>query len=187
MSDNDNDTDPGTGDADDAAATAAATPASKAAKDPVSLLTSRLNGQTAKVGELTGQITVKDAALEAQAKIIADLQSGKTTADEAATARVNAANAELAKERAERRTDSLKTRFPETFSVLGEAAFALEETALAANEARLLGDGGSDEPPTPLRHNESRSGAPKGGDAKPETAADVAARLMATPVPWATN
>lgn len=181
MSDTDNDTNDGAAGDADAAATAAAA-ASKAASDPVSLLTSRLNGQTAKVGELTGQKKAADEALAAALAKIADLESGKVTADEAATARVNAANAELAKERNERRTDSLKARFPETFSVLGEAAFALEETALAANEARLLGDEG--ETPTPLRHNETRTGATKGADAKPETAADVRARLEATPFPW---
>lgn len=169
----------GTGAPDDADASAGA----KDGKDPVSLLTSRLNGQTAKVGELTGTIKAKDEALTAALQKIADLESGKVSADEAATARVAAAEAALTKERNERRVDSLKTRFPESFSVLGDAAFGLDEAALAANEARLLGDGGDNEPPTPLRHNETRIGAPASA-AKPETAADVRARLESTPLPW---
>ncbi len=186
MSDNDNDTQSGAAGAPDADANAAAADGAKEPKDPVSLLTSRLNGQTAKVGELTTQKTAAETALAAALARVTELESGKVSADEAATARVAAAEAALTKERNERKTDSLKARFPESFSVLGDAAFSLDETALAANEARLLGDGGStdEEPPTPLRHNETRSGAPKGGAAKPETAADVRARLEATPIPW---
>lgn len=186
MSDKDNDTGSGAaGDPDDDAGAAAAA-GSKEPKDQVSLLTSRLNGQTAKVGELTTQKTAAETALASALERIAAFEAGKVSADEAATARVAAAEAALTQERNQRKADSLKARFPETFSVLGDAAFTLAEDALAANEARLLGEGGEDnDPPEPLRHNETRSGAAKGGAAKPETAADVAARLIATPVPWA--
>jgi hypothetical protein len=187
MTDIANDTQSGAdGDPEDAGANAPAGEGSKSTQDPVSLLTSRLNGQTAKVGELTGQLSAKDQALKDALARIADLETGKVSAEEAATARVAAAQAELERERNERRADSLKTRFPETFSVLGDAAFALEESALAANEARLLGDEGEGEsdPPTPLRHNENRSGAPKGGKEAERTAADVRATLEATPLPW---
>lgn len=170
------------GDATAADAQASADAASKVPNE-VSLLTSRLNGQTAKVGELTGTLKAKDEALAAALKRVADLEAGTVSADEAAKAQVAAAKAELESERRERRVDSLKTRFPESFSVLGDAAFSLDETSLAANEARLLGDAGGDEPPTPLRHNETKSSAP--AKAKEESAKDVEARLLATPVPWA--
>lgn len=152
--------------------------------DPVSLLTSRLNGQTAKVGELTTTLSAKEEALKAALQRVADLESGKVSAEDAAKAQVEAMRAELEAERRSRRVDSLKSRFPETFSVLGEAAFSLDEAALASNEARLIGGSGGQEPPQPLRHNETRTGAPKQA-AKEKSAADYRAELLATPVPWA--
>lgn len=185
MSDNANNdtTTSATGDAGAEGATAPAAAASTAGQDPVSLLTSRLNGQTAKVGELTAQKKAAEDALEAALKRVADLEAGTVSAEEAAKAQVAAAQAELAKERTARRIDGLKSRFPETFSELGEdVAAVMDETKLAAIEARLTGDAGGDEPPTPLRHNETKSGTRT--PAKEETAADVEARLLSMNTPW---
>jgi len=156
---------------------------SQGGQDPVSLLTSRLNGQTAKVGELTGTLKAKDEALAAALARVAELEAGTVSADEAAKAQVAAAQAELERERRERRIEGLKSRFPETFSELGEdVATVMDETKLAAIEARLTGAEGGDEPPTPLRHNETKTGTKT--PAKEETAADVEARLMSMNSPW---
>jgi hypothetical protein len=57
-----------------------------------------------------------------------------------------------------------------------------DEVRLAKFEALLAED--EETPPTPLRHNESRSGSPKGSAAKEESAADIRARLESTPLPW---
>jgi hypothetical protein len=171
---------------DDAASAASANGSTSEGND-LAVWQSRLNGQTAKVGELTNANKALIAERETLLQQVADLQAGKVSADEAATARVKAAEEALARERNERRTDSLKARFPETFGVLGDAAFSLDEAALAANEARLLGDTGGEEPPTPLQHNAARTGASATRQAKEETAADVRARLEAMPLPegWA--
>lgn len=182
------DTDTGTGSADDGAndgGDASGAPAN-AGKDQVSLLTSRLNGQTAKVGELTRLLTEKDSSITALQARITEFEGGKVSADEAANARVAAIQKELDNERAARKTDTLKARFPETFSVFGDTASTFSEEVLAASEARLKGageaDGGSaDEPPTPQRHNESKtSGA---AAQKPETLADMEAKVLATATP----
>lgn len=190
----DGNTDTGTGaagtDANDGSAGAGAAGASgQGGADQVSLLTSRLNGQTAKVGELTRQATEKDSTIAALQARIAEFEAGKVSADEAANARVAAIQKELENERASRKTDTLKARFPETFAVFGDTASTFTEDVLAASEARLVKGGGAEsgednEPPTPQTHNESRSASSGTGKAaKPETAADVRARLEATPWP----
>lgn len=177
-------------DANDGAAGAAAAGASgSGTPDQVSLLTSRLNGQTAKVGELTRQLGEKDSAITALQAQIDAFEKGKVGADEAAKAQVAAIQKVLDEERAARRTDGLKARFPETFAVFGDTASTFTEDVLAASEARLVKGGGAaeseeDEPPTPQTHNESRSASMGAGKAaKPETAADIRARLEATPWP----
>ena len=157
----------------------ASTDGSKSDGD-ASLWQSRFNGLNAKLGETTGQLK---AANDAKAKAEADLEAlrtGTVTADEAAKAQVAAVKAELEAERQARAVETLKARFPETFEVFGDTAATFTADVLAASEARLAG-GGDD--PTPLRHNESRSGSK--APAKEETAADVEARLMSTKVPWA--
>lgn len=153
--------------------------------DEVSLWRSRFNGQTAKVTELTKaqeQTNARIASLEAE---LAKAREASASADEAAKALVAQARAELEQERSARRIDSLKARFPETFTLLGDAAAGLTEENLAANEARLTGTAGSTEPPTPLRHNESKtSGGATGGQKKERTAADIRAELESMPSPW---
>jgi len=182
------DTDTGDGAADDGAndgGNASGAPA-KGTQDQVSLLTGRLNGQTAKVGELTRQLAEKDSALTALQARITEFESGKVSADEAANARVAAIQKELDTERAARKTDTLKARFPETFSVFGDTASTFTEDVLASSEARLTGagdggEGGSAEPPTPGVHNESKTGKP--AEKKPESLEDMKARIIATPLP----
>lgn len=145
-----------------------------------SLWQSRFNGLNAKYGTTQAELR---AEREAREKIAAELEavrSGKVSADEAAQAKVNEVLTELQAERTARKVESLKAKFPETFDVFGETAATFEESVLAASEARLAG-GGDD--PTPLRHNESRSGSTR-KPAQEETAADVEARLMSMKVPW---
>lgn len=179
-----NDTTTGTSETPDdaaAAAAAAASAGSGSGTDEVSLLRSRLNGQTAKVGELTNAQTAAQARIQQLEADLAAARGEKVTADEAAKALVEASKAELAAERAARVLEAKKARFPESFALLGDAAAALGETELAANEARLLGDG---EPPVPLKHNESKSSAASnGGEKKAKSAADLTAELLAMPVP----
>lgn len=164
----------------DAAATAATGAASTPEQDPVALLTSRLNGQTAKVNTLLAE---KQAALD-EAKTLREAleatRSEKVSVDEAAKALVAGKDTELQAERAARRADSLKLRFPETFSVLGDkVAVGLDESALAANEARLTAGSGT---PTPTQHSEHRSSA-GAGTPHEETAAEAIARLEKMPMP----
>lgn len=149
---------------------------------------SRFNGLNGKFGVVSNELKAEKEARARLEAEIADLRSGKTTADEAAKAQVASIQAELAKERAERALENRKAKFPETFrDVENEADLAalavMSDAQLAALEARLAG-GESPEGGTPLKHNESRISA---GAKKPaeETAADVEARLMATPLPWA--
>lgn len=171
----------------DDAATAASKGGSQGGQDQVSLLTSRLNGQTAKVGELTGTIKAKDARISELETALEDLRTGKVSSEDAAKAQVDSIQKLLDAERAGRRTDALKGRFPEAFSELGDdIAAVMDETKLAAIEARLTGsagESGEDEPPTPLRHNETKTGGTS-KVAKEETAADVEARLLSMPAPW---
>jgi cell wall-associated NlpC family hydrolase len=163
----------------DAAATAAAGAASTPEQDPVALLTSRLNGQTAKVNTLLAE---KQAALD-EAKTLREAleatRSEKVSADEAAKALVAEANKAIEIERTAHRADTLKVRFPETFAVLGDAAMALTEANLAANEARLTAGSGT---PTPTQHSEHRSSA-GAGTPHEETAAEAIARLEKMPMP----
>jgi len=180
-----NDKDAGTGSAgdpaDDASEDAGAAGSTGGAVD-ASLLLSRLNGQTAKVGELTNAQKADRARIKELEAALTEAQGGTASADEAAKALVAAKQKELDDERAARRLDGLKGRFPETFTEVGDAAASLlTETQLAALEARLTGDEG--EPPTPGRHNESKTA--KGSEAakKEETGDEIAARLLKMPVP----
>ena len=154
-------------------------------QDPVSLLTSRLNGQTAKVGELTNLLKKAQDDATALAARVKAFEEGKVGADEAATARVATLQQELEAERTARRVETLKSRFPETFTVLGDqVAAVMDESALAAAEARLQGTAAPAEPPTPERHGEARGGQQSAGNrTKPQTASDIEARLLSLPLP----
>lgn len=185
MPDN-NDTTNGAAGTPPADASTDATAAGSGQPDEVSLWRSRFNGQTAKVTELTKAQEQTNARISDLEKQLTAAQASTASADEAAKALVAAAQAELANERSARRLDGLKARFPETFTLLGDAAAGLTEENLAANEARLTGGAtaGSTEPPTPLRHNESKTSGGATGKAKQESAADIKARLESMPSPW---
>ena len=187
MTDTANDTQAGaTGTPDGADASASASQGSQGS-DQVSYWQGRFNGQTAKVGELTGQIKAKDSRISELEAALNDALTGKVSAEDAAKTLVAKMQKELEQERTGRRTDTLKTRFPEAFGELGDdIASVMDESKLAAIEARLKGGAPveDDEPPTPLRHNETRNGATRGGQAQEESAADVKARLISSPMPW---
>lgn len=151
---------------------------SNAAGD-ASLWQSRFNGLNAKLGETVGAKQAAEAERDRLAKELEALRTGTVSADEAAKAQVEAIRKELENERQARQVEALKARFPETFEVFGDTAATFAPDVLAASEARLLGEGNE---PSPLRHNESRSGTKQ--PAKEETAADVEARLLATKLPW---
>lgn len=154
------------------------------ASGDASLWESRFKGLQGKFDATQNQLKAEQ---EKAAKLAADieaLRTGKVSAEEAAQAQVNQIKQELEAERTARKIEGLKTRFPEAFGELGdEIAAVMDETRLAAIEARLAG-GESPEGGTPLKHNESRISA---GAKKPaeETAADVEARLLSMPLPWA--
>ena|SRR5690349_13933421 len=149
-----------------------------------SLWESRFKGLNAKYGEEKTQFTAIAKENETLRKQIDDLQNGKVSAEEAAQAQVDRIKQELEAERNQRRIDSLKTRFPETFEVFGDTAASFDEATLAASEARL---GGAESPagePTPRKHNESRSGTPTRKPESEKTAADIEAELLSMKVPW---
>lgn len=176
MSINDSETSEETTGADDA---------SSSAGGDASLWESRFKGLQSKFEATQTQLK---AEAEAKAKALADLEAirtGKVSSEQAAQAQVDAIKAELETERKQRRVDSLKSKFPEAFSELGDdIASVMDETRLASVEARLAG-GESPEGGTPRKHNESRT---QSGTKRPaeESAADIEARLLSMPVPWNT-
>lgn len=97
----------------------------------------------------------------------------------ATKARLEAAErrAQEAEEKATARI--LDARFPNARKELPEVT---DEVRLARFEAMLAED--SEEPPTPLRHNESKTGSGRTAQQKPRTAADVKAELESMPAPW---
>jgi hypothetical protein len=170
---------------EDAAATAAAAKtATEGGKDEVSLYISRLNGQTAKVTELTRANAAADARAAAAEAKLADYESGKLGADEALRAQLVAEQAKTKAAEQKAALALVKAQYPESFSELGEATATLTTEQLAALEARLTGDDGSDDGlPTPKRHNETKSSSGTPGAAKARTVAEIEADLLAMSVP----
>ncbi len=158
------------------------TASSNAGGEDSVLWESRFKGLNAKHSEIVTQATKLGDENATLKQRLADLESGKTTADEAANARVKEMEATLAAERKARAVDVLKIEFPETFSVFGETAAEFSRETLAASEARLgAGESPADDL-TPRKHNESRSATR--APAKEESADDVKARLISMKVPW---
>lgn len=114
-------------------------PVTPPAVDEVTTLRSRNAGLDAKVTEL--QKTAAQAAADAAAAAakLADYEAGKVNADEALRAQLAAKDAELATARREAALNSIKSQYPETFGVLGDAAASLTADQLAASEARFAG------------------------------------------------
>jgi len=180
-------TDTGTGTAETPAPEGAQAPSgegSQGGQDQVSLLTSRLNGQTAKVGELSNILKTKDQELADALARVKALEEKTVSADEAANARVAELQKAIDAERDARRVDALKARFPESFASLSDqVAGAMDEAGLAALEARLTKGAAAPEPPTPDQHGGARGGTSAGASNRPATADDIEARLMSLPLP----
>lgn len=125
----------------------------------------------------------KAAALEAR---IAEYEkTNQSAADKdlselaATKARLEAAERRATEAEAKAEARILDARFPNARKELPEVT---DEVRLAKFEAMLADTG--DEPPTPLRHNESKSGTGSTAQKKPESAADIKARLESMPTPW---
>lgn len=168
----------------DAAATGAAEATATAApKVEDAKWESRVRGLDAKVTELQKLQAAADERATAAERKLAEYEAGKVGADEALRAQLAAEQAKTAE--AERRAALalIQAQYPETFSVLGDAAAALTTDQLAAAEARFAGSAG--ESPTPLRHNGAKTtnGAAVDAGKKP-TSQDLIAQLKAMPRPW---
>lgn len=109
------------------------------APDEVTTLRSRNAGLDAKVTALQTETAAAVAAAAAAAAKLADYEAGKVNADEALRAQLAAKDAELAQARREGALNSIKSQYPETFGVLGDAAANLTADQLAASEARFSG------------------------------------------------
>lgn len=161
------------------------------AQDEVSLLRSRYAGQTAKVTELQ---TAK-AALQAERDALRAerdaLKTGEVNKDEALKALLAAKDEEIAQVRRETALARIEAKYPETFAELGEVTASFSEEKLASLEARLLAktdqsddDEEEGDTPTPRRNNPSRRDGGSGGAAKPESSADILARLKTMTPNW---
>ena len=97
----------------------------------------------------------------------------------ATKARLEAAERRAQEAEAKAEARILDARFPNARKELPEVT---DEVRLAKFEAMLAEDNA--EPPTPLRHNESKSGTGSTGTQKPRTSADIRAELESMPSPW---
>lgn len=144
----------------DAGTPAAAPATAPTASGQDATLLSRIAGLDAKVTNLVSQNTEKDATIEALRKQVAEMQAGTVDKDEALRAQVAAKDAELAQVRREAALANIRAQYPETFSVLGEAAASLTADQLAASEARFAGVAAVPETPVPVGANPARPAAP---------------------------
>ena len=126
----------------------------------VTTLRSRNAGLDAKVTELQKAAQAAEERAQAAAQKLADYESGKVQADEALRAQLSAKEAELAQARTEKALALIAAQYPETFSVLGEAAASLSADQLAASEARFAGVPVETSAPVPVGANPPRSQAP---------------------------
>lgn len=173
----------GSPEAQGAAAGAAVVPGTPA-PDEVTTLRSRLSGQDAKVTELLKSNAAEKARAEAAEARAAELAQGKDNGDQELRRLLAERDAELATVRKAAAAAQVKADYPETFSVLGEAAASLTSDQLAAAEARFKGvAAGAGAPPPPPRTvgtNPSRGtqaeGAPLTGKARLDA---LQAQLMA--------
>lgn len=146
-----------TAEATEAQSTEATPAAGTQTPDEVTTLRSRNAGLDAKVTELTKARKAAEEAAAAAAAKLAEYEAGRVGADEALRAQLAAKDAELAEVRKQAALAQVAAAYPETFSVLGEAAVALSADQLAAAEARFRGVPGEAEPPTPVGANPPRT------------------------------
>jgi hypothetical protein len=139
-------------------APAAGTPAPV---DEVTTLRSRNAGLDAKVSTLMQQIAAEKAAREAAEAKAQEYVSGRANEDEDTRALLQRLSAELESAKTVAKVADLRAKYPETYSVLGDAISGLTEEALAASEARFLGvPAESNTPPKPVGNNAARPLAP---------------------------
>lgn len=132
------------------AAPAAAATGTPAQADEVTTLRSRNAGLDAKVTALMAETASEKAAREAAEQKLRDYEAGKVGADEALRAQLEAKEAELATERRATALARIEAKYPETFSVLGDAAASLTADQLAASEARFAGVPAESSTPVPV-------------------------------------
>lgn len=159
------------------------TPAAGTVSDADSQIASYRKRQAG--AEAARQIAEKKAA-DLEAELTKYREANQSAAEKelselaATKARLEAAEQRAAQAEAKAEARILDAKYPNARKELPEV---VDEAKLAKIEA-LLADEEEDPVPTPLRHNGTKTSAP-GTPAKEETAADVEARLLATPVPWA--
>lgn len=149
-----------------AAETTPVVPASGTAPavDEVTTLRSRNAGLDAKVTELSKSEKAAIARAEAAEARAIELANGKDNGDAELRAQLSAKDKELEAALKDGLLARIEAKYPETFSVLGEAAAALTADQLAASEARFAGvPAESNTPPTPVGTNAPR---PAAGSAK---------------------
>lgn len=155
------------------------------AGDDVSTLRNRYAGQTAKVNALTAE---RDALLKERDALKAErdqYQKGEIDKDEALKTQLAAKDAELAEVRRQGALERIKGQYPETYKVFGDSIAGFSNEQLAESEARFKVGSEATEPPTPLKHNESRtvSGGDAGNKKREETSEDIKARLLSLQIP----
>lgn len=156
-------TDTNTGTADAPAEAQQPAAGTQTGTDEVTMLRSRNSGLDAKVTSLAAQAAAEKARADAAEARALALAEGKANGDAELRAQLEAERTAAATARAEARKARLETKFPETLSVLGDAALSLTDDQLAASEARMSGAGFEGGTPRPVGANpqRSQSGAPK--------------------------
>jgi hypothetical protein len=156
--------------------------------DRVTLLESRITGFEGRLteqGRLRAAAEARAADLEAKVR---EYEAGKVNGDEALKNQL--AEAQKLTAAAERRVliAERKAAFPEAARELGDAVATLEDTALAALEARLTAAGGtsdSGDPADGITPRVPAAGRPRTNNTpKEETSADIMARLRTQGIPW---
>lgn len=154
-----------------------------APQEDVTTLRSRIAGLDAKVSTLSDSeknaLKARDEALQK----LADYEAGKVGSDEALRAQLAAKDAELEAARREAQLARIEAQYPETYSVLGEAAANLSADKLAEAEARFkgvaAGETAATAAPKPIGNAPARTvEAPTG-----ETSEDIFKRLQTMQVP----
>jgi hypothetical protein len=152
-------------------------------KDEVTTLRSRNAGLDAKVTSLTQAEKAAKARADAAEAKLADYEAGKVGADEALRAQLQASQAETAQARQEANLARIEAKYPETFSVLGEAAIGMSDDKLAEAEARFRGVESEGTTPTkPIGNNPNRNTA--AAAKADESGDDIEAKLRSMAVPW---
>ena len=138
----------------------------------VTTLTSRISGLDAKVTSLLeANKAAEKRAADAEAKL-ADYEQGKIGAEEALAAQTQRFTDEINRLRDEAKLAIIQGKYPETFSVLGDAAKLMTEDQLAQAEARFKGvvaPTPPNEPEKPIGNSPARTqGAAGEQAAKPD-------------------